>query len=280
MHINVSGLNSINPYFNYHHSPKFTGVGVTPPDSFEKSGDDIKMKIYNPFTERALSGDYKIDLNSPQKIVVEDEYDSQHPLILDYDPSRTGVLRNKTTKMPFEVNILKSTCPCYDHQVGYHFMSKDLKKEYGYVQLCRPMIDNSNYKCDLFLDYPEYDIVGPRIVVQYLKNMDEDNVSGVGILADKMAVKHCLEEGIEPNIVSYAGENSHVAHFKRGKRFIPPNKGSIDYIFLNSKYGKTDPNEILMEQIQDAKWHGTDVDLSYWGYLMMYLPKDLIEEYR
>ena len=270
-----SGINIHNIQQN--HSNKISFSGITKPDIFEKNGELIKLSLFNPFTMRRLESKQKIDLKKECKIIMKDPLAERNPLILDYNPSRTGSLIDKKKKSPIPVNILKSECQHYENQIAYHFMSKDLKKEYGYVELYTPIFDSKN---ELLKDYPEYGIVGPRVIVSYLQNWDESKVGGVGKLADKLAVKYCQEQGIEPNIVSYADAYSHVAHFKRGKRFIPPKEGSEDYIFLKKQYGKTDPNEILQSEIQNAKWNGTDVDLLGWGYLMMYLPKDLIEKYR
>ena len=257
----------------------FCGINKTCTDVFEKSGELVKLSIYNPFTLRRLDSKQLINFNQPSKIIMKDPLNKKYPLIVDYDPNRTGFLKNRKTDQPIEVNILKSESRSHINQTAYHFMSKNLKEEYGYVELCLPIPDK-NSSNELLKDYPEYGIVGKRAVVSYLQNWDEENIKGVGILADKLGVKYCLENGFEPNIVSYADAFSHVSHFKRGKRFIPPAEGSEDYKFLKSQYGKTDPNEILLSEIQNANWNGTTVDLTGWGYLMMYLPKDLIEKYR
>ena len=279
MLINFSGITN-----NYRYNPrpqslKFCGTQRPENDRFEKSGDLVRMKIFNPFTNNFINTEQKIDLKNSCVFTVKNPKDKVHPLIVDYDPSRTGSIKNKQNSSPIAVNILKTRCPGFRNEVAYHFMSKDLKHEYGHVSLCIPIMSDRETN-ELLKDYPEYGIVGPRAVVTYLQNWDDKNIGGVGKLADKTGVQFCLENGFEPNIVSYADTNSHVAHFKRGKRFITPPESSYDYEFLNKKYGKTNPNDILQELIQDAEWNGTTVDLDGWGALLMYLPEDMINQYR
>ncbi|MCR5266093.1 MAG: hypothetical protein K6E29_05810 [Cyanobacteria bacterium RUI128] len=279
MLVNFSGINNGYIYNNQPRFINFCGTREPVSDRFEKSGEPIELGIFNPFSDKFMHKKERIDLEQPCRFEIKDTKDKYHPLVVDYDPSRTGIIRNRRNGLPVVVNILKLECPYYDNQTAYAFMSKDLKQQYGYVSLCIPMIDDKN-SGGLLKDYPEYGITGKRAIVSYLRNFDEDNVCGVGKLADRLGVQYCLENGFEPNIMSYADEYSHVAHFKRGKRFIPPEEGSEDYKFLKDQYGITDPNEILQYLIQDAEWNGTDVDLTGWGYLMMYLPKDMIDKYR
>lgn len=279
MLVSFSGINnryiqSIQPRFT-----NFCGIQNPAADRFEKSGELIDLGIFNPFTDKFVHSKQRIDLDNPCRFKIYDRENKYYPLVVDYDPSRTGVIKDKKSNSPIDVNILKLECSNYDTQTAFAFMSKDLKHEYGYVDLCIPLIDDKNAG-GLFNDYPEYGITGSRAIVSYLRNLDEENVSGIGKLADKVGVRYCIENGMEPNIMSYADEFSHVAHYKRGKRFIPPKEGSEDYKFLKEQYGKTDPNEILQYLIQDAAWNGTDVDLTGWGYLTMYLPKELAEKYR
>jgi len=138
----------------------------------------------------------------------------------------SGNLINKTNKEKVPVDIYKTN----DTKTvsTYHFMAPKGKNKYGYVTLAvlkEPQKHKSSYEGyeqKVLDDYPEQGIVGPRVIVDMLENDSKGEVGGVGFLADKMAVRHCLEHGINPPlIVSEALPNSHIAHYKRGKRFLP-----------------------------------------------------------
>ena len=147
--------------------------------------------------------------------------------------------------------------------VTYDFFDGD--KPVGFVQLeehfhrkngtsCRPGI--------LLKDYPKYGIKGDRVIVHMLENFDEKTYSGIGKLADKVAIQHCLLNGIEPNVVSEAAYQSHLAHFLRGKRFLP--------------YRGEDYNKIF-EQIAKTRVKGTHIDTSEYGTLLTYMPREMVQ---
>ena len=222
-------------------------------DMFEKHPDNtIDLSIYSPFSNSYCTGNVKLDLENPCIFELPNTEESETPLIIDYDPSRRGTLVNKRTGNPFRVNILKTSTENFPDSVGFHFMSTDLKRTFGYVQLYKPHSGEKD-GTELTRDYKDIGLVGDRVEVLYLRNYNDSKIGGVGKLADKMAVKYCIQEGIEPNIVSYADTGSHVAHYKRGKRFIEPQKGSDDWNFLKEMYGKTNPNSILDDLIKKAK---------------------------
>ena len=265
-------------------------------DTFEKQSciKTFDMSVYNPFDDVTCSSNVTVDLNKPQKIYLEgrktlrwapDLINStkrkQNDIELDYNPDRTGVITDKKKNKPVKVVILKAT---RDDYTSYHFMSKDLKKEYGYLylNLCLNPKDEANFQffdSEIYLDYPEQKVTGPRVVVEYLQNNDDQRYGGIGKLADKLTVKHCLENNIKPVIVSVADCNSHVAHYLRGKRYLPLQPDSLGYKFFKQKYNCTDVNEILKNLIEKAEQTGEKVDVSLWGYTPMYMPEDLAQKY-
>lgn len=260
-------------------STAFLGSQYITNDHFERKSNDTEIKLFSPFSHEFYTSNVNLNKEQSRVFKLKNPKSAETDLIVEYNPSRTGVLYDKTNGRPFAVNILKSSTDNFPNSVAYHFMSKDLKHEFGYVQFYKPTIDELG-DSELTKDYPKYGIEGERIEVLYLRNYNDKKIGGIGKLADKMAVRYCQELGIEPNIVSYADEWSHVAHYKRGKRFIPPQKGTDEYDFLKTNYGKTDPNSILKNIIESADNNNEDVDLLGWGYLMMYLPKELAEKYK
>ncbi len=270
-------LNSYSSGYNSNRAvPHFMGMGLSG-DTFEKrEKQECRVKLFNPFSNNYCSDKVNIDLNNQAVFEIENKMDGETPLVVDYDPARRGSLYDKKSGRPFSVNILKTTTENFPNSVGYHFVSKDLSHEYGYVHLFKSVENNS----ELTRDYEDIGVVGDRIEVLYLRNFEDSKIGGVGKLADKMAVRYCLENGIEPNVVSYADTGSHVAHYKRGKRFIEPEKGSEEWEFLKLNYGKTNPNEILEELIKKSEKENDFVDLSGWGYLVTYMPKELADRYR
>lgn len=249
-------------------------------DIFEKNNPlKTNIKLFNAFTNTYCDSKVYLNLNEPRKFALSNPKEDESDLIVDYNPSRTGFITDKRTGRTINVNILKSTQENFEGFTSYHFVSKDLKHEYGYVTFYEPD-KNESRLYGLSKDYPEYGIVGERLEVLYLQNNNDNKIGGIGKLADKIAVQHCFENNIEPNIISYADINSHVAHYKRGKRFILPEENSPEYEFLNKKYGETDPNRILEKLIDKSDETGDDVDLSGWGCLIMYLPKNFVEAYK
>lgn len=250
-------------------------------DTFKKEPvyKTFEMNVYNPYTNSNFSNIVSLNFQKPQTIILDKTTKKSAAgkfLVLNYDPERIDYLWDKKNNKPLQVNILTSE---NKDSVAYHFMSKNLKKEFGYVQLT-DLFDKIDSRLSLipdllFRDHKDIGIVGPRVIVDYLQNWDDEAVGGVGFLADKLAVKHCLDNNIEPNIVSEADWGSHVAHYLRGKRFFPLERWSPEYEFFMSKYNTSDVNNLLQDLINEAKISGENVDLKDWGLLPMYMPKKL-----
>lgn len=127
------------------------------------------------------------------------------------------------TKEPIKVNII----PHRDNSEMVTYSFFDGKECVGDVMFLEKFhLTDGLGGCragGLLKDYPEYGIEGNRLLVHMLRNFNEQRYSGIGSLADKIAVEHCIKHGIEPNILSEASYSSHVAHYLRGKRFISSN---------------------------------------------------------
>ena len=196
-----------------------------------------------------------------------------------FDPRKKGQLINKNTGEPIDVFIIEIHDNRCKKGVSFNFLSKDLEHEYGHVELDGNV---SFYDKELSNDYKKEDIKGERIIVTWLENTDDKNIGGVGKLADKVAVKYCVENNIEPNIISQAADNSHLAHYSRGKRFIRPKLGTLEFYFLMLRYGTLDPNKALERLLKKSKRTGKQINLSQWNECLfyMYLPKELVEKYK
>ena len=263
----VNQSNQKNPQMNI---PKDTNV---PEHSHVIQG----LTIYNPIAEKFCSTKELIDTTKPCKIYLNDNISIS---CVGYNPDFVGQIYDKNEKKAIDVCILKILNKKYPHDEAFVFISKDLQRQYGYVELTK---DYKNYFYDEVKDdYPNEDIFDDRIVVKYLENYDDKNFGGVCKLADKLGVKFCLDNNIKPNIVSVAEDDSYIAHYSRGKRFVKPEVGSEPYVFLKRTYGTDDPNEILKELSAKHKRTGEKFDLSAWNnyIFVMYLPKELIEKYK
>lgn len=198
-------------------------------------------------------------------------------------PVANGTIFDRKLNKPVDVTVLKINKN--ENETTYRFVSKNRKKEYGYVDLtlCKKIKDFENvyYGSDacLLKDYPQYGINGPRVIVDYLQNNNDSRYSGIGKLADKITVKHCLDNGIKPVIISIADWDSHVAHYKRGKRYLPLESGTKTYNFFMKKYGTTDVNQLLEKLIKEAEQNDEKVDISDWNPIPMYMPKELAQKY-
>lgn len=238
----------------------------------------VEMKLENPFK----SGEYYtsnlyMDFDKPREIILTNGNNLE--LNVKYDPEMKGHLIDKKTGKPVETYILRVTDEDEPDEDAFVFMSTNLDKRYGYVELDKGY---EEYDEDLYYDYKTQGLVGDRIVVAYLRNDMQAKIGGVGQLADRVAVKYCLENGIDPPcIISHAAEGSHVAHYLRGKRFVPPFKSDLAYSSLKDHYGESNPNKILKRLIKQSKQDGEPVDIKGWGELslVMYLPKGLIDKY-
>ena len=98
--------------------------------------------------------------------------------------------------------------------------------------------------------------------VMYIKNQNPELYKGFGKVADQIEVEHCLKRNIEkPVITSEAKFNTHITHFKRGKRFI--NEGIN--IFLQN----------LIENLSKGEKYIT----SFLGTQKMFMPQNLVNKY-
>ena len=266
----------------------FKSNNVQKADSFELSSNPktIEMSVYNPFNNSNFNGVVNIDLTKPQKIVLSETRNKRlegKSLVLDYDPNRTDYLISKATGRKVKVAILEAKNG--KAETAYIFMSPTLKKEYGYVNFTDR---DSTYwypidylvDTELKKDYPRQGIKGRRLIIDYLQNWNDKKIGGVGKLADKLAVKYCLEHNMKPVIVSNADVGSHVAHYLRGKRFLPIDKDFYGYNFFKQKYGTTDVNKILKKLLDQAQnSEDMEIDISDWGLVPMHMPQKLAQKY-
>ena len=291
----VSMISNINKTSVSQNFGKFNNISFlrrTTADVFEKqqiSNTVIKgeqknnyidgLHLYNPLGYYPIDIDTPIDITKPQKFEIKKKkfwggYNASCKV--EFDPKKKGQLVDKKTGKPIDVFILKLHDSYID---SFHFVSKDFQHEYGHVEFS---YDMEAYSEAYTKDYSKENIIGDRIIVSWLKNEDDEHIGGVGKLADKVAVKYCVENNITPNIVSLAGDDSHLAHYSRGKRFIQPGKYSNERAFLMGTYGTKDPNQVLEKLLKKSKQTGEKIDLSDWNeyYFMMYLPQDLVEKYK
>lgn len=186
-------------------------------------------------------------------------------------------------KVPYEINIARHDD---SYMTTFHFLDKNTKKEIGYVKIidwrkAPSVVQQYNFSFSRLLeDFPKQGIVGDRISIDFLQNNFEDTFSGIGKLADKLAVEYCLKNGIKPNITSVADYNSHAAHYMRGRRFFEISKQDpdIDAYEFKKTYGTLDPNKVIAERIKNTP-KGQRVDTRDLCGLYMYMPENIINKY-
>lgn len=259
-------------------------------DKFEKNNKAkiLKLNVFNPYANIAFSVKTPVDLSKKQKIILASNHQRflDKKLVVDYDPENYGYIFDKKSNSPEKVMILTGHDDKKLDEISYHFMSCDLRKEYGYVHLSlhlNPETDVRNCYFldeDILKDYPIYNVTGPRVIVEYLQNSYATEKGGIGKLADKLAVKYCLDNHIKPVITSVADKGSHVAHYLRGKRFLPPPKDTSSYAYLKERYGCTDLNKILEKLVKESDVTGDKIDLGNLGIFPMYMPSELVSKYR
>lgn len=262
-------------------------------DVFELSAKTLSriekrtIKIYNAHIDKMELSSFKIDLSKPGVFVQKtSSFRGLPDSKIEYNPNQNAFISvreidkktNKIKKVPLEVNIAKSN-PDNETMV-YHIFKKDLSEEIGYVVFKEHTKKHpcySIYYQDILKDYPDFGITGDRLLVHYVRNLDDKKYSGVALLADKLAVNHCIKNNIKPNIISYAAENSHIAHYKRGKRFLPLDfQPAIE--FYQKNYNETDVNKIVKSLIEKSK-SGEKIDISSFGEVPMFLPQNLISKF-
>lgn len=196
------------------------------------------------------------------------------------------IMLNKTgevMKVPYEINIARHDD---SYMTTFHFLDKNTKKEIGYVKIidwrkAPSVVQQYNFSFSRLLeDFPKQGIVGDRISIDFLQNNFEDTFSGIGKLADKLAVEYCLKNGIKPNITSVADYNSHAAHYMRGRRFFEISKQDpdIDAYEFKKTYRTLDPNKVIAERIKNTP-KGQRVDTRDLCGLYMYMPENIINKY-
>ena len=98
--------------------------------------------------------------------------------------------------------------------------------------------------------------------VMYIKNQNPKLYKGFGKTADQIEVEHCLKRYIDkPVITSEAKFNTHITHFKRGKRFIDEGIN----IFLKD----------LIENLSKGEQYLT----GFLGAQKMFMPQNLVKKY-
>ncbi len=256
------------------------------------------VNLFNPYTRIYNYSTLNLDLSRPCTIRLAETKANplrNKPLILKFHPDNIGTVYKKVKdrktgtikKKPLKVRILTSSDNVWT--TTYHFLSKDLKKEIGYVSIGDYKLLKENDKNE-FLRLKFYDrfllknhekqgITGDRIKILYLQNSDDSVYSGVGRLADRLAVEYCLKQGLPLNIVSDADIGSYIAHYKRGKRYFVPEKDSYSREFFIEKYGENNPNKIIEQLLSNHTGSGEKIDLHNWGALPMYLPHKIAEKY-
>ena len=243
----------------------FTGRNVI--DIFTSTANSSK-EIYKKFGKKlpiGLPPNYvpsePFNISKSHVFNIKTEWDSVN-FKVDFNPKRSGQLINKQTKEPIDVYVIKTTRSDWPREVGFYFVSKELDKSYGYVEI-------------------EKEYGNQKISVNWLQNYDDKKVGGVGKLADKVVSKFCVEERMPLNICSNSIPNSMIAHYKRGKRFLQPKEESREYKFLMNKFGTSDVNEVLNNMIIESERTNKQVNLSLFGeyHFPMVLPKDLAKKY-
>lgn len=282
-------FNPIKSSYKIHSSPKlktplsFLGTELCC-DTFEKGSGKRFIRVFNPYSNSFCNDSLDIDLSKPQVFELknnEKNFYKNSSLTVYYNPKRIGYLHDKTNNSTLKTAIVFSKLKEEDY--AFNFMSEDLNKSYGYVDFTKLKIPEFSfyygYRDEMVRNWVEEGIVGERIIVNYLKNFDEKKIGGIGKLSDKMLVKFCLDNNMQPNIVAEADSGSHVAHYLRGRRFFELESTSLGYNFFMSKYGTADINKILEKLIKESKLTGIPVNLCGWGVAAMYMPKKIVEKY-
>lgn len=255
------------------------------------------VNIFNPYTRKYCYQDLNLDLSKPAQLVLEKtkSLSGRHePLLLKFHPDNIASVFKKVKdpktgmvkKVPHKIRILTSTDENWT--TTYHFMSKDLKTEIGYLSIGdynllkknkpNDYINQEFYDIELLKNYKAKGIIGERIKISYLQNFDDELYSGIGLLADKLSVEYCVKNKLPLNIVSYADKGSHIAHYKRGKRFFLIKKNSIEAEYFGKHYGETNINKVIKKLLNQFS-SDSKADISDWGTSAMYLPQKTAEEY-
>lgn len=233
------------------------------------------MKKINDTFERCNPGN-KITITNPN-LSHEIEYNGKDTAFV-YKKTKNKIT-GEIEKIKFEVGVGKKRM---ESITTYYLFDKKSKKEIGWFQINdwgktqkKPHIYEILKNESLELDYPEEGLFGDRISIEYLKNNYPEEYCGIGEACDQIAIEYCLKESITPQIISEADPKSIIAHYKRGRRFLPATKNSKEYI---EEFGTNDINKIIEKRIKETP-HGEDIYCEDLGIPTMYMPKEVVAKY-
>lgn len=238
----------------------------------------VKFSVYNYTNAARYSCDFQADLTKAQTFVLQKVKEPNFPvnvtpqMTVYYNPKRIGQVFEKvfnpqtlkTEKKPLEVNILQAFDGVWE--TTFYFMKKDLSECVGYVTIgdWQKLAAANGGKAK------------KGITISFLQNHDNNKYAGIGKLADRLEIEYCLKNNIKPLIRSESDPGAHIAHFLRGKRFYPPNKGHARNFFLR-KYKSDNLNEIIPRLL--AQSNGKKIDIHDWYIVDMYLPQRVVEKH-
>lgn len=169
------------------------------------------------------------------------------------------------------------------HISTYCLFDEKTKQRIGYVKLddIKKGINYNFYEAEsdspIQKDYPQYGIIGDRISIDFVENFCPDEYSGIGEVADQIALEYCLKENLPLQIVSEAEQGSVIAHYKRGRKFLPVEQKKFLKIFMEN-FGTNDPNLVIEKRIKENPGNKNiyckDIYRTY-----MYMPKEVVEKY-
>lgn len=268
----ISNLNNERKYTFTSHKPHKSRKMQLQQDRCDFRNVELKVFDFESYT--TYKGNVSVDMSKPQDItlVTDDKNNEKKPLILHYNPKwvaqvQERVIDKKTGKLvkePLDVRILSTFDGGWT--TSYHIMRSDLSEEIGYVTL-----EDYNKRAK-FLPFDSEQ----GITVAFLQNNNDKKYAGIGRLADRLEIEYCLKNNIPLRIESEADPGSHVAHYKRGKRFFPLETEELKE-FFNEKYHCEDVNKVVENLI--AKNNGEKINTYNWDGIMMYLPKNIIDMY-
>ena len=96
-------------------------------------------------------------------------------------------------------------------------------------------------------------------------------------MADQLEIEYCLKNKINPLILSEADPGSHIAHYKRGKRFFPLRDGDYAKDFFTQKYNCSNVNTIISKLLTENG--DKKIDISDWPCINMCLSKSAVAKY-
>lgn len=110
-----------------------------------------------------------------------------------------------------------------------------------------------------------------------VENLNQEKYKGINVLSDRIAVENCLKRGLTNfEITGDAMWNSHVAHYKSGKRFKPVEFQKAK--LFKQIYGTDNPNLIIKNIIENTP-KGKKCYTEALKNIEFYLPRDLINKY-